>query len=152
MLRLNWASTIKIIWRKKLDICAGVFGPSYNLCLLLLFLEKDKEKKLFYCQTLMVLKSSITVLYFFTFFLSLVFRNVLIRFADRGLVVDGKPYLRLFRQIYWVAFSCFGVIPVLHFPILALLRGNFSQYIQERVEKKHKVNNCLQWRFSFLLK
>ena len=27
---------------------------------------------------------------------------ILIRFADRGLVVDGKPDLLLFRQLYWV--------------------------------------------------
>ena len=28
---------------------------------------------------------------------------ILIRFADRGLVVDGKPDLLLFRQLYWVS-------------------------------------------------
>ena len=27
---------------------------------------------------------------------------ILIRFADRGLVVNGKPDLLLFRQLYWV--------------------------------------------------
>ena len=86
----------------------------------------------------MVLKSTITCLYFNTFMFSLVFRNVLIRFADRGLVVDGKPHLRLFRQIYWVVFWAFFITTVTHFPILALLRGTFTHYIQARVEKNTK--------------
>ena len=42
------------------------------------------------------------VLFSNTALFSLIFRAVLIRFAHRGLVLQGQPNLRLFDQLFWV--------------------------------------------------
>ena len=50
-------------------------------------------------------------------------RVFLICFAERGLVVQGRPNLRLFHQLYWIVFSVF----IVTFPVLMFLRGNFAE-------------------------
>ena len=54
------------------------------------------------------------------------FRSILIGYA-RGLVLKGRPNLRLFNQLYWVLFSGFCTIGIILFPILKLAQGNFNE-------------------------
>ena len=44
----------------------------------------------------------IVVTYFNTFLFSFIWRVVLIRYADRGLVLDGRPNTQLLKQLYWI--------------------------------------------------
>ena len=54
-------------------------------------------------------------------------RVFLICFAERGLVAQGRPNLRLFHQLYWILFSAFITIGIVTFPIMKFLRGNFAE-------------------------
>ena len=42
---------------------------------------------------------------------------ILVRFADRGLVVKGKPDLLLFQQLYWIVFGAFFILGILSYPL-----------------------------------
>ena len=44
-------------------------------------------------------------------------RMILVRFADRGLVVKGKPDLLLFQQLYWIVFGAFFILGILSYPL-----------------------------------
>ena len=61
--------------------------------------------------------------HFFNFF----FRVVLIRFADRGLVVKGKPELTLFHQLYWTIFFAFFCMGIFNYPISKIVTGTFPE-------------------------
>ena len=58
---------------------------------------------------------------------------MLIRYADRGLVVNGRPNLGLFNQLYWVLFSVFWIIAVTLFPVLKFARGNYAETISGQI-------------------
>ena len=67
-----------------------------------------------------------------TFFFSILFRMVLIRFAERGLVESGKPNLLLFHQLYWTAFGAFFFMTISIFTIMPLLQGTFAENPQSK--------------------
>ena len=94
------------------------------------FLEEDR---VFWCHALQLSRWAIIVAYFNTMFFNFVFRVVLIRFADRGLVVKGRPELVLFRQLYWVVFAAFFTLGIFTYPVLQIIRGTFLQSTQARL-------------------
>ena len=49
---------------------------------------------------------------------------ILVRFADRGLVVKGKPDLILFQQLYWIVFGAFFILGILSYPLTQVLFSN----------------------------
>ena len=49
---------------------------------------------------------------------------ILVRFADRGLVVKGKPDLLLFQQLYWIVFGAFFILGILSYPLTQVLFSN----------------------------
>ena len=51
----------------------------------------------------------------------------MICFAERGLVVDGRPNLSLFHLLYWILFSVFLSIGIIIFPVMKFFRGNFAE-------------------------
>ena len=63
--------------------------------------------------------------YFYTFFFSLLFRMVLIRFSERGLVDRGKPSLLLFQQLYWTVFGAFFFLSITSLTIVPFLQGTY---------------------------
>ena len=65
--------------------------------------------------------------FFQTFFFNCVWRVVHIRFADRGLVVEGKPNVRLLGILYWITFATFLAIFYSGFPLQKMLAGKFGQ-------------------------
>ena len=79
-------------------------------------LHKGTEDSQAWCQLQQFARVAIMSAYFFTFFFNFVFRTVLIRFSDRGLVLDGKPNLRLFHRLYWTIFLAFFLLLVILFP------------------------------------
>jgi hypothetical protein len=98
------------------------------------------------CQILLILRLSITLCYAYTFLFNILFRMILILFADRGLVAEGRPNLQLFHQVatvctahllfhqlYWVIFCAFFTQSIINFPILPIIRGTFSGTILGKV-------------------
>ena len=61
-----------------------------------------------------------------TFLAGLVFRFLIIRYADRGLVVKGKPYLMLLNQIYWTFFGALVCIG-LFYPLSLIFQGKLEK-------------------------
>ena len=110
---------------------SGVLAPICGLSLLMVALVE--EHRVFWCHTLQLARWSIIVVYFNTMYFNFLFRMILIRFADRGLVVKGKPELVLFRQLYWVVFAAFFTLGIFTYPVLQIIRGTFLQSTQARV-------------------
>ena len=61
--------------------------------------QEDPDQRLMLCQLLQLLRQVVANVYALTLFFNFFFRVILIRFSDRGLVVDGKPELALFNQV-----------------------------------------------------
>ena len=61
--------------------------------------QEDPDQRLMLCQLLQLLRQVVANVYAVTLFFNFFFRVILIRFSDRGLVVDGKPELALFNQV-----------------------------------------------------
>ena len=80
--------------------------------------------------------------YFNTFFFSQMWRVVLIRYADRGLVLDGRPNTHLLKQLHWISFFSFASINIFHFPIQKVISGTFQETISGKV--------CLLQTFSLV--
>ena len=72
-------------------------------------------------------------MYFNTMFFNFLFRVILVRFADRGLVVDGRPNLALFYQLYWTISLPFLFIFVINYPIKPIVNGTFTESTQARI-------------------
>ena len=92
-----------------------------------------EEHRVFWCHALQLSRWVIIVVYFNTMYFNFLFRVILIRFADRGLVVKGRPELVLFRQLYWVVFTAFFTMGIFAYPLLPMIRGTFLQSTQARV-------------------
>ena len=60
-------------------------------------------------------------------------RYLMIDYADRGLVLDGRPNLHLFNQLYWILFCTYTAILIGLFPITVMVRGDFTDMIKARV-------------------
>ena len=120
--------------KTKLDLAKflqGILAPISGFSLLMVaFLEGDR---VFWCHVLMLARWTIIIFYFNTIFFNFIFRMILVRFADRGLVVQGKPELLLFCQLYWVVFATFFTSFILSFPLLKIIRGSFLQSGQAKV-------------------
>ena len=71
--------------------------------------------------------------YFNTFLFSFIWRVVFIRYADRGLVLNGRPNTQLLKQLHWVIFTSFASINILHFPIQKVISGTFQETVSGKV-------------------
>ena len=96
-------------------------------------LQEDEEERLQWCKIMSLARHIIAVLYMNTFLFSLIFRVVLIRFADRGLVVKGKPDLVLFHQLYWLVFVAFFVVGIFMFPFSTFVLDTYTSSAEGRV-------------------
>ena len=102
---------------------------------------EDLQERLLWCQLLQILRLVIVCLYFNTFFFNFIFRVVLVRFPDRGLVSGGRPSLVLFHQLYWTISLAFFVIMILLHPVVPILRGTFQETTQARICLLLPLNN-----------
>ena len=73
------------------------------------------------------------VLFSNTALFSFIFRTVLIRFADRGLVLQGQPNLRLFDQLFWVILVPYCCIGLGMAPIHGIIKGTFYKNFDFKV-------------------
>ena len=106
---------------------SGLLAPVWAAAVLVTDSLNDLEDRFYGCMVIHICQTIITVCYIFTFFFSLLFRMVLIRFSDRGLIVKGKYNLFLFHQLYWIVFGAFFFMAVSIFIIVPLIRGTFAE-------------------------
>ena len=83
-----------------------MLAPVYGVGLLLADTIQDPIDRLVACEVTHICTTVINTLYCDTLLYGLIFRWVLIRYSDRGLVVQGRPILELFNQLYWVPSLC----------------------------------------------
>ena len=57
----------------------------------------------------------------------------MIRYSDRGLVLNGRPNTQLLKKLHWVTFISFVSINILHFPIQKVISGTFKETILGKV-------------------
>ena len=105
---------------------SGISAPFSGIFLLLVLeSEPASQPRLLWCQTYHLCLNSLISLYFYTFLFSFLFRTVLIRYSDRGLVSGGKPNLRLFEQLYWLLLSAFVSLGIILFSVVKYLKGDY---------------------------
>ena len=61
------------------------------------------------------------------------FRSVLIRFAERGLVLQGKPNLKLFKQLFWLILIPYCCVGMMMAPLFSILSGRFTEVFSAKV-------------------
>ena len=121
--------------------------------------QEDPDQRLMLCQLLQLLRQVVANVYAVTLFFNFFFRVILIRFSDRGLVVDGKPELALFNQViqcwsqdilnslstqlYWIIFAAFFAMGFLTYPVAKIMRGTFPESILGSVCLLRGVENKL---------
>ena len=89
--------------------------------------------RVFWCQNLYIAHFSLMVTFSNTAVFSHIFRSVLIRFADRGLVLQGRPNLKLFNQLFWLILIPFCCIGLLMAPFYSILKGVFAQQFVAKI-------------------
>ena len=89
--------------------------------------------RIFWCHVLQISRWAVIDVYFTTFTFNFLFRMVLIRFSDRGLVTKGRPELRLFCQLYWIVFAAFFTLAIIKYPLINMIQGTFLQSTMARV-------------------
>ena len=112
---------------------AGLLAPVFGLGVLVTDKLEDRDNRLLSCIVIKTCQTVLVCCYFYTFVFSLIFRAVLIRFSDRGLVVQGRPNLALFQQLYWIVFAAFFCLGIFLHPIVPILRETFEDATQGRI-------------------
>ena len=104
----------------------GVLAPVCCLCLaLLLLLPPSSTNRVAICGVFVQAKYFTGHLFLVFMNFSHGFRTFLILYADRGLVRNGQPYLRMFQQLFWIISASFFVIMYTIFPLSYQIRGSF---------------------------
>ena len=109
----------------------GIVGPAHGLCLLMV--STEDIGRVFWCQNLFVAQNFLVVTFSNTTFFSHTFRSVLIRFPDRGLVLQGRPNLKLFNQLFWlilIPYCCIGLVMA---PLSSIMNGSFAQLFVAKI-------------------
>ena len=89
--------------------------------------------RVFWCQNLYIAHFFLHVVFLNTALFSHTFRTVLIRFADRGLVLQGKPNLKLFSQLFWLILIPYCCIGMMMAPLFSILSGRFTQVFVAKI-------------------
>ena len=135
----------------------GVLAPVYGVGVLLADSIQDPINRLAACEVTHACLAVISTFHCSVLMCGLIFRWVLIRFSDRGLVVQGRPMLGLFNQLYWVVFGTFCCITISIFTIVPFIKGDFEDSIPGRkcmlqpIETNNKGANRVMIRNTFHL-
>ena len=123
-----------IFWYRNI-FSSGLFAPFCGFCLLRVVMAEESENRHFWCQLLSVGRNTIARMYIDTLLFNLIFRVVLIRFAERGLVVQGRPNLDLFRHLYWTVFGAFFTFTIFGFPVSSIVQGTYDNRVMQKLWK-----------------
>ena len=105
-------------------LASGILAPVAGGSLLMVVFGHI-SKRVFWCEVLVVSQTIVSYLFFCTMVFGLVFRYVLIRYSSRGLVIRGKPELRLLHQLYWLIFWAVFCCIFFFYPIARIISGTF---------------------------
>ena len=104
----------------------GLLTPVCSLSLsLLLLLPDSSPHRVTVCGVFLQAKYFTGELFFVLMFTSFCFRTFLILYSERGLVRNGRPYLRMFHQLFWIISASLFAIMYTTFPLSAQIRGTF---------------------------
>ena len=87
--------------------------------------SQDLEDRVLPCAALILVRNVVPQVYLVAMIFNLVFRSLIIFYADRGLVKDGKPNLGLLRKLFWLVVVAFLLVGLTIFPINPLVLGTF---------------------------
>ena len=95
-----------------------------------------------------ICRLAIANLFNLTFFFSFLFRTVLIRFADRGLVDKGRPNTGLFNKLYWTILLTYCSYTFLLAPLISVMQGRYGQTIVGKIclLRPHKSDDFMYQR------
>ena len=93
----------------------------------LLVLQENSGYRHFFCGTLIMSRVTISYVFHYTFNFSILFRMFLILHAEKGLLVQGQPNLRMFNQLFWIAVFTFITLAYVAFPLPFLVKGSFPE-------------------------
>ena len=108
-----------------------MLGPLHGLFILLL--DTDRVDRELGCKCQLLLHFSLQVLFENSATFSIVFRAVLIRFSQRGLVHEGRPNLTLFKQLFWVILLPYCTIGIFMAPLKSIIGGTFSLNFRAKI-------------------
>ena len=109
----------------------GIVGPVHGFCLLMV--SSNDIDQLLWCQNLYIAHFLLHVIFFNTAFFSHTFRTVLIRFPDRGLVLQGRQNLKLFNQLFWLILIPYCFIGIMMAPLASIISGGFTQVFVAKI-------------------
>ena len=89
--------------------------------------DQDLEDRVLPCAALILVRNVVPQVYLVAMIFNLVFRSLIIFYADRGLVKDGKPNLELLRKLFWLVVVAFLLVGLTIFPINPLVLGTFPR-------------------------
>ena len=111
---------------KNLKIFAAIFCPVAFLANIWLLLpEIDSTNRIFFCGLLVAARNTIAYVHVVIFFFSIIFRMVLVVHPERGLVINGRTNLSLFKKLFWLIVCSFIVLGFITSPLTTILRGTF---------------------------
>ena len=85
------------------------------------------------CKYRLLLYFALYVLFANSALFHVVFRTVLIRFPQRGLVYQGRPNLTLFNQLFWVILIPYCFIGIAMFPLRSIIIGTFPNAFRAKL-------------------
>ena len=94
----------------------------------LLALEDESEHRRLLCAVLINAQSVTTVVLAVNAFFCFVFRCLVVIHAEKGLIVKGKPDLRLLNQLYWLivlSFTTVNIFIIFYFYQTIIITENF---------------------------
>ena len=95
------------------------------------FLQESGDRES-WCQVLQVTKNVVIDSYLTTNCVDVFFRCLVIMYADRGLVVSGKPYISLLINVFWVTWVAHYMIS-LSSDIIWVFQGTFFEMDQGKI-------------------
>ena len=88
-------------------------------------LEEQSELRAPLCGLLVTSRYVVVIIYCATLFYSFIFRTFLVLYSDRGLILQGKPNLKLFAQLFWLTMVSFVAFEHGIFPVSNIIRGKW---------------------------
>ena len=91
-------------------------------------LEGDSEYRTILCATLINARSVTTVIFASVAFFSFLFRTLVVLHAEKGLIVKGRPHLKLLNQLFWLimgSYTAFVLFIVFNFYRTIILTETF---------------------------
>ena len=95
--------------------------------------SREDIDRLLWCQNLYIAYFILNVTNSNTAVFSHIFRSAMVRFSDRGLVLQGRPNLKLFKQLFWLILIPYCCIGMMMAPLYSILSGRFTSVFSAKI-------------------